>query len=64
MAQELLCHRMQDFNEDILKFLICPKTGGELLYDKKKNILYTSDKKNIYKIENGVPILTIDNEHK
>ena len=51
MGQELLYRRMQDFNEDILKFLICPKTGGELLYDKKKNILYTSDKKNIYKIE-------------
>ena len=63
MGQELLCHRMQDFNEDILKFLICPRTGGELLYDKRKTF-FILDKKNIYKIKNGVPILTIDNEHK
>jgi len=60
--QELLYHRMQKFNEDILKILICPRTGEELLYDKKKKILHTSDKKNIYKIKNGVPILIIDNE--
>ena len=62
VGQVLLYHRMQDFNEDILKFLICPRTGGKLLYDKKENILHTSDKKNIYKIKNGVPILTIDND--
>ena len=51
---------MSEFNERILEFLICPKTGNELFYDKKKKILHTADKKNAYEILNGTPILTID----
>ena len=55
-SQKLLYRRMNDFNDDILKFLICPKNRRKVLfYDKKENILHTSDKKNIYKIKNGVP---------
>ena len=34
--QERFHHKMSDFNEKILKFLICPKTGSKLFYDKKK----------------------------
>ena len=45
---------MSDFNEKILNFLICPKTGSKLLYDKKKKVLYTQDKKNNYQIKNNI----------
>jgi|TARA_B100000287_G_scaffold376916_1_gene378375 uncharacterized protein YbaR (Trm112 family) len=51
---------MDDFDESILPFLICPKTGKDLFYDKKKNILHTADKKNIYKIKKGVPLLVAE----
>jgi len=51
---------MNDFDETIVPYLVCPKTGKSLLYDKKKQILHTDDKKNIYKIKKGVPLLVVD----
>jgi len=51
---------MNDFDESILPFLICPRTGKKLLYDKKKKILHTSDRKYTYKIKKGVPLLVVD----
>tara|TARA_B100000035_G_scaffold244461_1_gene213010 strand:+ start:8510 stop:8665 length:156 start_codon:yes stop_codon:yes gene_type:complete len=51
---------MNDFDESILPFIICPKTGKDLFYDKNKNILHTADRKNIYKIKKGVPLLVAD----
>jgi len=51
---------MSDFDESILPFLICPKTGKELFYDKKKKNLHTADGKNIYKIKKGVPLLVVE----
>ena len=35
---------MSNFDEKILDFLICPKTGSKLFYDEKK-ILHTKDRK-------------------
>ena len=57
---EKLSWRMNDFDETIVPFLICPKTGEDLFYDKKKKVLHTDDKKNIYKIKKGVPLLVVD----
>ena len=51
---------MNDFDETIVPLLICPKTGKELFYDKKKEILHTDDRKNVYKIKKGVPLLVVD----
>ena len=51
---------MNDFDETIVPFLICPKTGMDLFFDKKKKILHTDDRKNIYKIKKGVPLLVVD----
>jgi uncharacterized protein YbaR (Trm112 family) len=55
LAQHYL--NMREFNEKILDIVVCPKTGGKLYLDKKKKILHTNDRKNIYKILDGVPIL-------
>ena len=60
LAQPYL--NMPEFNEKILDILVCPKTGSKLYLDKKKNTLHTSDRKNIYKILDGVPILTVDDD--
>ena len=57
---EKLSWRMNDFDETIVPYLVCPKTGKTLLYDKKKQIPHTDDKKNIYKIKKGVPLLVVD----
>ena len=51
---------MNNFDETIVPFLIFPKTGKDLFFDKKKKILHTDDRKNIYKIKKGVPLLVVD----
>tara|TARA_B100000963_G_scaffold82416_1_gene70189 strand:+ start:510 stop:671 length:162 start_codon:yes stop_codon:yes gene_type:complete len=49
-----------DFDEKWLDLLVCPKTGQELTYDKKKQILLTKDKKKSYVIMDGIPRLIDD----
>ena len=49
-----------DFDEKWLDLLVCPKTGQELTYDKKKQILLTKDKKKSYVITDGIPRLIDD----
>ena len=51
---------MTKFDIELLKMIICPKTGSELTFDEKKNVLISKDKKNIYPIKDGMPILLID----
>ena len=49
-----------DFDEKWLELLVCPKTGQELVYDRKKKVLQTKDKKKSYAINNGIPKLIDD----
>ena len=49
-----------DFNMKWLDLLVCPKTGQELIYDSKKKLLLTKDKKISYAITNGIPRLIDD----
>ncbi len=51
---------MTNFDEKVLNFLICPKTGSELFYDKKKKILFTKDGNNKYHIKNNIIDLFVD----
>ncbi|MBD22499.1 MAG: hypothetical protein CL572_02385 [Alphaproteobacteria bacterium] len=51
---------MEAFDEKVLDFLICPKTGSKLFYDKKKKILHTKDGKNIYQIKNNILNLYVE----
>ena len=46
-----------NFNEKFLEFLICPKSGQPLFYDKVKDKLYTKDGKITYDIKDGIPRL-------
>ena len=48
---------MSEFDQEILKFIICPKSGKKLFLNKKTQTQSTSDKKNVYQIVNGIPIL-------
>ena len=43
---------MSSFDEKVLDFLICPKTGSTLLYDKKN--FDTKDNKYTYQVKNGI----------
>ena len=55
---------MEKFDTTLLEIIVCPKTGEDLIYDKKKKILKTLNGKNIYKVKNGIPILTVKNSIK
>ena len=50
----------QNFDE-LLKILICPKTGSKLLFDKKQNELISKEAKLAYPIRDNIPIL-LENE--
>ena len=53
----------KNFDESILNFLKCPETGKKLFFDRKNNTLVTQDKQKVYKIEEGIPILLVNNEN-
>ena len=46
----------QNINQ-LLEILVCPKTGGKLIYDKKKNELKSLKANLAYPIKNNIPIL-------
>ncbi len=46
----------QNINQ-LLEILVCPKTGGKLIYDKKKNELKSLKANLAYPIRNNIPIL-------
>ena len=43
--------------DELLKILICPKTGSKLLFDKEKNELVSKKGKLAYPIKDNIPIL-------
>ena len=47
--------------DEMLKILICPKTGSKLLFDKAKNELISKKAKLAYPIRDNMPIL-LENE--
>ena len=54
LSQDLLHLNMKNFDEKILKILICPKTRKSLLYDNKKEILHTKDLNISYTIQDNI----------
>ena len=51
-------------NDDLLKILVCPKSGGKLVYDKTKNELLCKESGLAYPIRDGVPIMLIESARK
>ena len=47
--------------DELLKILICPKTGSKLSFDKEKNELFSKKAKLAYPIRDNIPIL-LENE--
>ena len=50
--------------DELLKILICPKTGSKLLFDKEKNELISKKAKLAYPIREGIPVLLIEEARK
>ncbi len=47
-------------SDEILEVLCCPKCKKDLEYRKEKNILVCRSCKLVYKIEDGVPIMLVE----
>ena len=52
---------MDDF---LLDLLVCPKSGGKLVYDKNTNELVGKQSKLAYPIKDGIPIMLIESARK
>tara|TARA_B100001029_G_C14884697_1_gene351981 strand:+ start:372 stop:545 length:174 start_codon:yes stop_codon:yes gene_type:complete len=52
---------MDDF---LLDLLVCPKSGGKLVYDKNTNELVCKQSKLAYPIKDGIPIMLIESARK
>ena len=51
-------------NDDFIKILVCPKSGGKLEHDKNKNELVCQESGLAYPIKDGVPIMLIESARK
>jgi uncharacterized protein YbaR (Trm112 family) len=47
-------------SDELLEILACPKCKGDLLLDEKNSGLICESCKLFYKIEDGIPIMLID----
>ena len=52
---------MDDF---LLDLLVCPKSGGKLVYDKNANELICKESRLAYPIKDGIPIMLIESARK
>ena len=52
---------MDDF---LLDLLVCPKSGGKLVYDKKANESICKQSKLAYPIKDGIPIMLIESARR
>ena len=53
-----------EFNNDLIKILVCPKTRTRLRYDPKNHELISDSAGLAFKITDGVPILLLDEARK
>ena len=51
-------------DEKLLEILACPKCKGDLEYDQEKNRLICNHCRLIYRIEDDIPIMLIDEAEK
>ena len=51
--------------EDLLEILVCPLSKAALVYDEEAEKLISPDRatRRRYSIENGIPIMLVDDEH-
>ena len=53
-----------NFDQSILKIIVCPLTKEKLLFDKKNYELISKKAKLAYPIKDGIPLLLIEEARK
>jgi hypothetical protein len=54
----------QKISAELLEILICPLCKGDLVFDEKNNELICYKSKLAYKINNGIPVMLVDEARK
>ena len=54
----------QKISNELLQILLCPSCKSELVFDEKNNELICYKSKLAYKINEGIPIMLIDEARK
>ncbi len=54
----------KEIDEFLLSILACPACKGELEYDRKNSELICHESKLAFRVEDGVPIMLIDEARK
>lgn len=44
-------------SKDLLSIIVCPVSGGKLIYDKEKSILISQQAGLVYPVIDGIPML-------
>ena len=47
-------------NKELIKILVCPKSGGELEHDETNNDLICKESSLAYPIIDGIPIMLVE----
>jgi len=55
---------LQKLSKELLAILACPKCKGDLDYNKKENKLICKKCRLAYRIEDGIPIMLIEEAEK
>jgi len=55
---------LQKLSKELLAILACPKCKGNLNYNKKENKLICKKCRLAYRIEDGIPIMLIEEAEK
>tara|TARA_Y100000996_G_scaffold415171_1_gene408532 strand:- start:1268 stop:1444 length:177 start_codon:yes stop_codon:yes gene_type:complete len=51
-------------NDFLLDLLVCPESGGKLVYNKETNELICNESKLAYPIKDGIPVMLIESARK
>jgi len=49
---------------ELLEIMICPKTGGKLIYDKENKEIISEKGMIAYPIIDGIPVMLVDQARK
>lgn len=51
-------------SQKLLEVLVCPETKEDLVYFERNDFLFSPDKKVKYNIQDGIPVMLIDEAEK
>ena len=64
LSSKITANIMRKIDDELLKILVCPLCKSELEYDQKNQELICNKSKLAYQIQDGIPIMLIEEARK